>query len=253
VRLRARRPGEPGPRKQVQRVRHVLKDSAMAYDAFAPVYDVWFPGVDDVPFYVSLAREADGPIVELAVGTGRVAGEVARETGKRVIGVDASAAMLARASERYPELDLRHGDMRGFELEEPAALVYCPARSLLHLPTWDDKLLVFRRVFDALRPGGRWAFNAFVFHHQIAARLEGEHRDEPVPHRNDYFPGDSRIDLTLLENGARVSLWWCTKNEWLGLLQTAGFEVEALYGDFERTPFTEASGEFVFVARRPAS
>ena len=222
-----------------------------AYDAFAPVYDLWFPGDDDVPFYAGLAREADGPVVELAVGTGRVAASVARETGKRVIGIDSSPAMLERARATGADLDLRLGDMRDFELEEKAALVYCPARSLLHLPTWDDKLAVFRRVHDALRPGGRWAFNAFVFDHNVAARLEGEHRDEDVPHRNEYFPAESRVDLTLLANGARVSLWWCTKNEWLGLLGTAGFDVEALYGDFERTPFADDSREFVWVLRKP--
>jgi SAM-dependent methyltransferase len=222
-----------------------------AYDAFARVYDRWFPGVDDVPFYVGLAREADGPVVELAVGTGRVAAPVARETGRRVIGIDSSPAMLERARATGADLDLRLGDMRDFELDEPAALVYCPARSLLHLPTWDDKVEVFRRVRASLRPGGRFAFNAFVFDHKIATRVEGEQPDAPVPHVNEYSPAESRVDLSLVESGARVSLWWCTKNEWAGLAQTAGFETEALYGDFERTPFGEESREFVWVLRRP--
>ena len=225
------------------------------YDAIAALYDEWtsVTVVDDVPFYVSLAREADGPIVELAVGNGRVAGAVARETRKRVIGIDTSVAMLEQARERYPELDLRHQDMRDFELEEPAALVYCPGRSLLHLPTWDDKLEVFRRVHSSLRPGGRFAFNAFVFDHHVATKIEGERRDAPVPHSNEYFPAESRVDVTLLENGARTSLWWCTKNEWDGLIRTSGLETEALYGDFERTPFTSDSREFVWVARRARS
>jgi ubiquinone/menaquinone biosynthesis C-methylase UbiE len=105
-----------------------------AYDAFAPIYDEWAAHMtEDVPFYVSLAREADGPVVELAVGNGRVAVPVARETGRAVIGVDSSAGMLAAARERAAaagvELDLRAGDMRGLELDEPAALVYCPFRT----------------------------------------------------------------------------------------------------------------------------
>ena len=63
------------------------------YDAWADRYAEWFPGVADVPFYVGLAREADGPLVELAVGTGRVAIPVAQATGRRVIGIDSSPAM----------------------------------------------------------------------------------------------------------------------------------------------------------------
>ena len=58
------------------------------YDAWADRYPQWFPGVADVPVYVGLAREADGPLVELAVGTGRVAIPVAQATGRRVLGID---------------------------------------------------------------------------------------------------------------------------------------------------------------------
>ena len=47
------------------------------------------------------------------------------------------------------------------------------------------------------------------------------------------------------------SLWWATKNEWLGLLDVAGLEVEALYGGFAGEPFSDDSREYVFVARRP--
>jgi SAM-dependent methyltransferase len=71
------------------------------YDVFAADYDVWAAEMtEDVGWYVELAREAEGPIVELAVGSGRVAIPIARETGKRVIGIDRSPAMLAAARER---------------------------------------------------------------------------------------------------------------------------------------------------------
>ena len=71
------------------------------YDAFAPIYDDWSADMtDDVAFYVELARETDGPLVELAVGNGRVAIPVARETGRQVLGIDSSPAMLAQARER---------------------------------------------------------------------------------------------------------------------------------------------------------
>jgi ubiquinone/menaquinone biosynthesis C-methylase UbiE len=223
-------------------------------EGFAHRYEEWAAGMtEDVPFYVRLAREAKGPIVELAIGSGRVAIPVARETGRRVIGIDSSPAMLeqarVRAAEAGVELDLREGDIRELELEEPASLVYCPFRSLLHVPTWADRRRTFERVAASLLPGGRFAWNAFAFDHNIAARLDGKPQNEPVPHTIRYAVGDNRVDITLAD-GSRSSLWWATKNEWLGLIDVAGLELEALYGDFDGSPADDESHEYVFVTRR---
>ena len=223
-------------------------------EAFADRYEEWSaPMTEDVPFYVRLAQQADGPIAELAIGNGRVAIPVAQATGQRVFGIDSSPAMLeqarANAAAAGVELDLHLGDMRDFALDEPAALVYCPFRALLHLPTWSDRRRTFERVAQSLRPGGRFAWNAFAFHHHVAATLDGQHRDEPVPHTVGYAVGDNRIDLTL-DDGATSSIWWATKNEWLGLIDVSGLSLEALYGGFEGEPFNDESGEYIFVARR---
>jgi SAM-dependent methyltransferase len=225
------------------------------YAPLAAVYDDWSSGMtEDIPFYVDLAREADGPVVELAVGTGRVAVPVAQAIGRPVIGIDNSPGMLAGARSAAEaagvELDLREGDMRELRLDEPAALVYCPFRSLLHLPTWADRRTVFEGVARALRPGGRFAWNAFAFDHSIAARLQGEHQDEPLPHTVTYGVGENRIDINL-DSGGSLSIWWATKNEWLGLIDVAGLEVEALYGSFDKRPFDDDSREYVWVARKP--
>jgi SAM-dependent methyltransferase len=223
-------------------------------EAFADRYDEWAAHMtEDVAFYVGLARESDGPIVELAIGSGRVAIPVAQATGRPVIGIDSSPAMLEQArvlaDEAGVELQLREGDMRELALDEPAGLVYCPFRALLHLPTWSDRRRAFERVAASLRPGGRFAWNAFAFDHRIAARLDGEHQDEPLPHMLRYAVGDNRIDI-MLDDGATSSLWWATRNEWLGLLDVAGLELEALYGGFRKEPFGDESREYVFVVRR---
>jgi len=225
------------------------------HEGFADRYDEWSAEMtEDVPFYVELARETDGALVELAVGSGRVAIPVAEATGRAVLGIDTSPAMLAQARERAAaagvELELREGDMRDLELDQAAGLVYCPFRGLLHLPTWADRRRVFERVAASLRPGGRFAWNAFAFDHAIAARLDGEHQDGPVPHSLRYAVGDNRIDITL-DGGGTSSLWWATKNEWLGLIDVAGLEVEALYGGFDRRPFDDESREYVWVTHRP--
>jgi len=227
-----------------------------AYDAFAPIYDDWSADMTaDIPFYVGLARETEGPLVELAVGSGRVAIPVARETGRPVIGIDSSPAMLAQARKRAAaagvEVELREGDMRDLELDELAGLVYCPARALGHLPTWADRRRVFERVHAALRPGGRFAWNFFVFDPRIAARNDGEWQEQNgIRHRIDHAKHDNRIDITL-ESGDTISLWWLNRSEWDGLIDIAGFEVEALYGGFAREPFDESANEFVWVVRKP--
>src|SRR5881275_2671523 len=171
------------------------------YDAWAPVYDAWASDMTEaVAHYVSLAREADGPIVELMVGTGRVAIEVVRETGKPVLGIDSSPAMLEIARERAAglPLELRLGDVRDLSLDEPAALVYVPFRSLLHL-------------------------------HGTTQDQEG------IVHTLRYAPADNRVDIERAD-GPRLSLWWATRSEWEGLVDVAGLEIEAEYGWFDRRP-----------------
>lgn len=223
-------------------------------ESFAARYEQWSaPMTADVGFYVDLARSApDGPLVELAIGNGRVAIPVARATGRTVVGVDLSPSMLdqarANAAAAGVSLDLCLGDIRDLSVDEPASLIYCPFRSLLHLPTWADRRRTFERVAASLRPDGRFTWNAFVFDPHIAASNDGQHRDRPVPHTVHYAIAENRIDLTLDEGGTS-SLWWATRNEWLGLIDVAGLEVEALYGGFNREPFTEDSSEYVFVTR----
>ncbi len=223
-------------------------------EAFATRYQEWTAGIGaDIPFYVDLAREAVGLVVELAVGNGRVAIPVARAIDGPVIGIDSSPAMLDQARVAAAQSgvapDLREGDIRDLRLDEPAGLIYCPFRSLLHLPTWDDRRHTFERVYSALRPGGRFAWNAFAFDHQFASNLDGVLHSEPVPHTSRFAVGDNWVDI-MLEDGSTSSLWWATKNEWLGLIDVAGLEIEALYGGFSREPFTDDSREYVFVTRR---
>jgi len=159
-----------------------------------------------------------------------------------VVAVHHGAVAGAEGAEGPVVLAERH-------LVEPGARVPRPHRALLHLATWADRRRTFERVAASLIPGGRFAWNAFAFDHRTAARLDGAHQHEPVPHSVRYGVGDNRIDI-VLDGGGKSSLWWATKNEWLGLVDVAGLELEALYGGFAREPFTDESREYVFVTRR---
>jgi ubiquinone/menaquinone biosynthesis C-methylase UbiE len=228
------------------------------YDSFAPDYDAWASHMtEDVAWYVSLAQDVAEPIVELGVGTGRIAIPIARATGKRVVGFDRSPAMLSVGRERAGDLpiEFHEGDMRELELDEPVDLVICPFRALLHLPTWADRRRTLEHVARALKPGGRFAFNAFAFSGEVAARLAGARQERgdswEIPR---YVWADSRIDITRGRGDEEVGtlrLWWIGRSEFEGLIDVAGLEVEALYGWFDGRPYDDSSLEMVWIARKP--
>ena len=181
-------------------------------ERFADDYDLWSARMTaDVAFYVDLAHRAEGPLVELAVGNGRVADPMALATRKPVIGIDLSPAMLELARDAAiqagVELDLREGDMSSFNLSEPAGLIYCPFHGLLHLPTWADRRLAFDRVAASLRPDGLFAWHALAFDYRVAVRSDGVHRNTPTPHTTRFAIGANRIDI-IRDDGAASSLWW---------------------------------------------
>ena len=115
-----------------------------------------------------------------------------------------------------------------------------------------DRRRCFERVAASLRPNGRFAWNAFAFDHHIASAIDGQHAEAapgvPSPHTIGYSVSDNRVDVTL-DDGGTGSLWWATKNEWLGLLDVVGLQLEALYGGFAGEQLDDDSREYVFVAR----
>ena len=228
-----------------------------SYDAFAPIYDDWSaPMTEDVAFYVELAREADGPVVELAVGNGRVAVPVAEAIGRPLVGNRRVAAMLAgaRGGPRPPAWSSTCGreTCASSQLDEPAGLDLLPV-PLAAAPARLERPAPCLRTRRRLAAPG-WALRLERLRVRPARSRprstgSGATRTASV-HRCDYVPADNRVDVTL-ESGASISLWWVARSEWEALLDVAGLEIEALYGWFDRRPFDESSREFVYVARKP--
>jgi SAM-dependent methyltransferase len=227
------------------------------YDAIAELYDPWSASVvEDVGFYLEEARRSRGPVVELGVGTGRIAVPIAAD-GIRVIGVDSSRGMLDVCARRAVlagvELDLRVGDLRRPPVEEHVPLVICPFRSLLHMHTDEDRRAVLSSVRDLLVPGGRFVFDVFT---PGADDIEQTHdrwlEREPGIFEHAVWDEKART-LTLTVRGlsgeTTMALAWLTVDEWRALLEETGFEVEACYGWFDRTPFT-GGDDSVWIARR---
>jgi SAM-dependent methyltransferase len=231
-----------------------------AYDAIAALYDTWSRTVvEDVDFYVEEARRCGGPVLELGVGTGRIAVPIAA-AGIEVVGVDLSSGMLEVALERAAlasvRLDLRQGDMRDPPVAERYPLVIAPFRSLLHMETDRDRHAALRATRELLTPGGRFVFDVFAPGADDIAETHGRwlEREPGIWERADW---DERTRTLLLrvrgsEGEAEMSLAWLSVPEWRDLLIGEGFEVEALYGWFDRSPW-RGGEDSIWVCRLPGA
>ena len=232
-----------------------------SYDSIAALYDPWSRSVtEDVDFYVAQARKAGGSVVELGVGTGRIAVPVAR-AGVHVIGVDDSEGMLDLCRARAEEsgvadlVELRLGDLRRPPVPERVRLVTCPFRALLHLGSDGERLEALRAVYLLLEPGGRFVFDVFAPSMEDVEETNGRwlEREPGIWERADWDL--KRRVLTLAVRGesgeTAMQLAWRSPEEWRVLLERAGFEVDAMYGWFDLMPYTGGE-DTVWIAGRPA-
>jgi SAM-dependent methyltransferase len=251
----------------------------------ALLYDHYQRGVQgDVRFYVEQARESGGPVLEIGCGTGRVLLPIA-EAGIDVVGLDLSAEMLdavrAKLTRLPPETQARvqlvHGDMRAFALGRRFPLVTIPYRSFLHLLSVDDQRRALACIHRHVRPGGRlvlnvWDIDAPFLAERLAAgavarrtwsfanpetgRLTVGWETFRYDATRQILDGDFVFDEyddegnVVAKRSVPLTLRWTNRFEMQHLLEGAGFEIEALYGDFEGGTF-EHGAEQVWIARAP--
>ena len=228
-----------------------------AYDKIARLYDPWSRSVvEDVAFYVDEAVRSGGPVLELGVGTGRIAVPIAA-AGIEVVGVDLSAGMLDVARERAAlvgvRLDLRRGDMRQPPVEGAFPLVLIPFRSLLHMETDGDRRAVLRAVAGLLAPGGRFIFDVFAPGADDIAETHARwlEREPGIWERAEWNEETRTLILRVrgTDGDAEMSLAWLAVTEWKELLREEGFVVDAVYGWFDRSPW-RGGEDSVWVCRR---
>jgi len=230
-----------------------------AYDRIARIYDPWSVSVvEDIEFYVEEAVRSGGPVLELGVGTGRIAVPVAL-AGVRVVGVDSSQGMLEvareRAREAGVEVDFRYGDLRDPPVEERFPLVLVPFRTLLHMQTDEDRRAALRAVHSRLEDGGRFVFDVFTPGADDIAETHGRwiEREPGIFERADWDEDSRTLVLRVHGDGAEaeLSLGWLPIEDWRVLLAEAGSVVEGLYGWFDRRPYASHE-DSIWVCRRQA-
>ena len=230
-----------------------------SYDTIAGLYDAWSTGVvEDISFYVDEALASGGPVVELGVGTGRIAIPTAG-AGVHVIGVDSSAGMLevcaeqARLAGVAERLDLRLGDLRSPPVEERVPLVTCPFRAYLHLSSDSERIEALRAARNLLLPGGRLIFDVFAPSSEDIEETHGLwlEREPGIFERADWDEERQTLTLRVRGEGAEtvLSLAWLAVPEWKELLREEGFTVDAVYGWFDRKPW-RGQEDSIWVCRR---
>jgi hypothetical protein len=236
---------------------------AALYDSIASIYDPWSRSVtEDIGFYADYALESGGPVVELAVGTGRIAVPIA-QAGIPVIGIDASPGMLevargsAEAAGVADLVDLRVGDLRAPPVTERVPLVICPFRTLLHMGSEDEKLAALLAARSLLEPGlvepeARFVFDVFAPSREDIEETNGRwlEREPGIEELAQWDEGARTLSLSIRADGAEATfqLHWLSVTEWLRLLDRAELEVEELYGWFDRRPFA-GDEDMIFVCR----
>jgi SAM-dependent methyltransferase len=252
--------------------------------ALARLYDLDLTGdPGDVDLYRALAARADGPVVELAVGSGRIAIRLA-EDGRDVVGIDLDPAMLDRARARQAatrrvrsgSLELIRGDM--LEVRPPAAgtfgLAILALNSIMVLPSRDAQRRAVAVMGSLVGPGGIVAIDAWQPDAEDLVRFDGRLalewiRRDPSTGRDvtkvaaAWFDAPTRtVTLTTIFEEAApgdAPLRWTrsdvlrlvSADELRGFAADAGLEVEVVGADYELTPLGSGADRAILVARRP--
>ena len=261
----------------------ILEFNPPEYDLLAEIYDIWadadpasLPSHD---FYVDLCAETRGLVVELGVGTGRIAVDIAKRN-KAISGVDISKPMLricvekARQANVTDRLDLINGDIRTLKLPQLASLITFPFRSIGHMLSIDDKREALENIYRNLQDDGRFVFDHYVFDEDWALRHDGIPRlmHGTISHEHgglfiwDTYQYDLPsqqmhcfITVERTDGVGRIherthcplSFSWLLPEQVRMLASQAGFVIDDVYGDFSGGPFGPDSKNQVWLLRRP--
>jgi SAM-dependent methyltransferase len=230
-------------------------------DRIAAVYDSLYEEQLDTDAAVdALARLAGrGPVLELAIGTGRLALPLAQR-GIDVRGIDASEEMVARLRQKPggEDIPITMGDFADVGVDGTFSLIYLAFNTIFALLTQDDQVRCFRNAADRLAEGGRFVVEAFV---PDLARFDRGQRlnvtsidiDRVAVDASRHHPATQRVDsqhVVMTQGGTRlypVSLRYAFPSELDLMARLAGLDLEERLGGWAGEPFTDSSKGHVSV------
>jgi SAM-dependent methyltransferase len=235
-------------------------------DGFADVYDEWYADVTDVGATVTRMVElagAGGRVLELGVGTGRLAVPMA-DAGLSVVGIDSSEAMLAKLSERDPGglVDAVLGDITTDLPVGPFDVVLVAYNTIFNLLGEQDQPRLFQHVAERLAPDGAFVVEAFVPDSDAAApSSEVTVRSMTVDHvvlsvsvnRRDQQLAEGQFVQFSQDGGVRLRPWsirWATPEQLDAMATAAGLRLDTRFGEMGGMPFTDDSAQHVSIYRR---
>jgi SAM-dependent methyltransferase len=236
----------------------------------------------DLPFYLELAEQHRGPVLEIACGTGRVALPIARR-GIEICGVDNSLPMLQVLNQNLasepPEIRQRvsvhEGDMRSFRLDQKFPLVIIPFRPMQHMFTVEDQVAALKTAAAHLTDDGILAFDVFYPKFEMIWTRIGEEVQEmewisasdPTKIVRRFFCKDCvdkihqifnftfifrtyQSDALVLEETEAFRLCYYTYPHLRALFLLAGLEPIAEYGSFAKTSLDNSAEQMIFLLRK---
>jgi len=255
------------------------------YDISAKYYDAAYAAKKDLldaPFYVDLAKQSGGPVLEIGCGTGRVLLNIAR-AGIEITGVDQSKPMLhvlETQLQREPgevrrRVSLHEGDMRRFRLGKNFPLVIIPFRPLQHMFTLQDQIAALTTAAMHLQDNGLLAFDVFFpMFEKIPAgvgeeilELEWSADCQPPAIVRRYFRKESfdkigqtfsatfiyrtyQSEQLVREEIEPLKMSYYTYPHLRGLFLLTGLDPVEEYGSFDKKPFDNSSNEMIFVVKK---
>ncbi|HEY0519702.1 MAG TPA: class I SAM-dependent methyltransferase [Ilumatobacteraceae bacterium] len=233
-------------------------------DAFADVYDAWYHDITDVESTVRLLGDlaAEMPalrVLELGVGTGRLAVPLAAN-GVEVVGIDASAAMLAKLAANDPAGSVTAclGDMVDGQPAGPFSLVFVAFNTFFNLLTEERQQSCFDAVAQRLAPGGAFVIEAFVPEPEAGSSVSVRWitADAVVLSvtTNDVVSQTAQGQYISISEtgGVKMRPWairYATVEQLDAMAALSGFRLAERWEDAERAPFNAQSARHVSLYR----
>jgi len=243
------------------------------YDPLSDLYDLEYTHDYDLPFWLSFAAREEAPAIEWGAGTGRIAGPLAA-AGHDVTAVELSTKMVERGKQKGGSVEWLVGDMRSANPGRRYGLAICAFNSFLCLKSVDDALAFLRNACEHLVPDGLLGIEVSAFspeelaeppggpglRHDFTRELPDGRLDRFSISHYDAATQLMKMHLFYERYGASgelesrrahdLAIRVVGRSELDLMLQTAGFEVEAVYGGFEGERFTSASDRLIVLARK---